>query len=52
MSEIDKPNQTLSASSHLFAEIREVLVTARRTAYKAVNFAMVTCLLECRSFNC
>lgn len=42
MSEIDKPNQTLSASSHLFAEIREVLVTARRTAYKAVNFAMVT----------
>ena len=42
MSEIDKPNQTLSNSSHLFAEIREVLVTARRTAYKAVNFAMVT----------
>ena len=42
MSEIDKPNQTLSASSHLFAEIREVLVTARRTAYKSVNFAMVT----------
>lgn len=42
MSEIDKPNQTLSASSHLFAEIREVLVTARRTAYKAVNFAMVS----------
>ena len=42
MSEIDKPNQTLSASSHLFAEIRELLVTARRTAYKAVNFAMVT----------
>ena len=42
MSEIDKPNQTLSTSSHLFAEIREVLVTARRTAYKAVNFAMVT----------
>lgn len=42
MSEIDKPNQTLSASSHLFAEIREVLVTARRTAYKAINFAMVT----------
>ena len=42
MSEIDKPNQTISASSHLFAEIREVLVTARRTAYKAVNFAMVT----------
>ena len=26
----------------MFAEIREVLVTARRTAYKAVNFAMVT----------
>ena len=42
MSEIDKSNQTLSNSSHLFAEIREVLVTARRTAYKAVNFAMVT----------
>ena len=42
MSEIDKPNQTLSASNHLFAEIREVLVAARRTAYKAVNFAMVT----------
>ena len=42
MSEIDKSNQTLSHSSHLFAEIREVLVTARRTAYKAVNFAMVT----------
>jgi predicted nuclease of restriction endonuclease-like (RecB) superfamily len=42
MSEIDKTNQTLSNSSHLFAEIREVLVTARRTAYKAVNFAMVT----------
>ena len=42
MNEIDKPNQTLSASSHLFAEIREVLITARRTAYKAVNFAMVT----------
>ena len=42
MSEIDKYNQTLSNSSHLFAEIREVLVTARRTAYKAVNFAMVT----------
>ena len=42
MSEIDKSNQTLSKSSHLFAEIREVLVTARRTAYKAVNFAMVT----------
>ena len=42
MSEIDKPNQTLSASSHLFAEIREVLVTARQTAYKAVNFATVT----------
>lgn len=42
MSEINKSNQTLSNSSHLFAEIREVLVTARRTAYKAVNFAMVT----------
>ena len=42
MSEIDKSNQTLSNSSHLFVEIREVLVTARRTAYKAVNFAMVT----------
>lgn len=42
MSEIDKSNQTLSNSSHLFAEIREILVTARRTAYKAVNFAMVT----------
>lgn len=42
MSEIDKSNQTLSNSGHLFAEIREVLVTARRTAYKAVNFAMVT----------
>ena len=42
MREIDKSNQTLSNSSHLFAEIREVLVTARRTAYKAVNFAMVT----------
>ena len=42
MNEIDKSNQTLSNSSHLFAEIREVLVTARRTAYKAVNFAMVT----------
>ena len=42
MGEIDKSNQTLSNSSHLFAEIREVLVTARRTAYKAVNFAMVT----------
>lgn len=42
MSEIDKSNQILSNSSHLFAEIREVLVTARRTAYKAVNFAMVT----------
>jgi predicted nuclease of restriction endonuclease-like (RecB) superfamily len=42
MSEIDKSNQTLSNSSHLFAEIREVLVAARRTAYKAVNFAMVT----------
>lgn len=42
MSEIDKSNQTLSNSSHLFAEIREVLITARRTAYKAVNFAMVT----------
>ena len=42
MSDIDKSNQTLSNSSHLFAEIREVLVTARRTAYKAVNFAMVT----------
>lgn len=42
MSEIDKSNETLSNSSHLFAEIREVLVTARRTAYKAVNFAMVT----------
>ena len=42
MSEIDKSNQTLSNSNHLFAEIREVLVTARRTAYKAVNFAMVT----------
>lgn len=42
MSDFDKSNQTLSNSSHLFAEIREVLVTARRTAYKAVNFAMVT----------
>lgn len=42
MNEIDKLNPTLSTSSHLFAEIREVLVTARRTAYKAVNFAMVT----------
>ncbi|MBR5824082.1 MAG: DUF1016 family protein [Paludibacteraceae bacterium] len=42
MSEIDKSNQTLSNSSHLFVEIREVLVAARRTAYKAVNFAMVT----------
>ena len=42
MSEIDKSNQTLSNSGHLFAVIREVLVTARRTAYKAVNFAMVT----------
>jgi predicted nuclease of restriction endonuclease-like (RecB) superfamily len=42
MSEIDKSNQTLSNSSHLFVEIREVLVAARRTVYKAVNFAMVT----------
>ena len=42
MSEIDKLNQTLSNPSHLFTKIREVLVTARRTAYKAVNFAMVT----------
>ena len=42
MSEINKSNKALSTSSHLFAEIREVLVTARRTAYKAVNFAMVT----------
>ena len=42
MSEINKSNKALSTSSHLFAEIREVLITARRTAYKAVNFAMVT----------
>ncbi|MBR5841615.1 MAG: DUF1016 domain-containing protein, partial [Bacteroidaceae bacterium] len=32
----------LSASSPLFAEIRQILINARKTAYKAVNFAMVT----------
>ena len=30
------------ASGHLFAEIRQILISARQTAYKAVNFAMVT----------
>ena len=33
---------SLSASSPLFAEIRQILINARKTAYKAVNFAMVT----------
>ncbi len=32
----------IPASGHLFAEIRQILIGARQTAYKAVNFAMVT----------
>lgn len=32
----------LQSSEHLFSEIRHILVNARKTAYKAVNFAMVT----------
>lgn len=32
----------ISTSGQLFAEIRQILIGARQTAYKAVNFAMVT----------
>ena len=32
----------LIEKGHLLADIREVLLSARKTAYKAVNFAMVS----------
>ena len=32
----------LIENGHLLADIREVLLSARKTAYKAVNFAMVS----------
>ena len=32
----------LTEKGHLLADIREVLLSARKTAYKAVNFAMVS----------
>ena len=35
-------NTEFSPSNKLFSEIRQILVGAKQTAYKAVNFAMVT----------
>ena len=35
-------NTIPSQNNSLFASIREILASARQTAYKAVNFAMVT----------
>lgn len=41
--EITTTNKSdLQTSEHLFSEIRHILVNARKTAYKAINFAMVT----------
>ena len=34
--------ESLSTSKRLFSEIRQILDGARKNAYKAVNFAMVT----------
>lgn len=42
MSIIEANKSDLSAPGRLFSEIRQILVGARQTAYKAVNFAMVT----------
>ena len=42
MSILKVNNTDLSASGRLFSEIRQILVSARQSAYKAVNFAMVT----------
>lgn len=42
MSDNTITNSNPSASGRLFAEIRQVLINARQTAYKAVNIAMVT----------
>ena len=42
MSDNNIAKSNTPASGHLFAEIRQILIGARQTAYKAVNFAMVT----------
>lgn len=42
MSDNNITQSNISTSGHLFAEIRQILIGARQTAYKAVNFAMVT----------
>lgn len=42
MSDNNIAKSNIPASGHLFAEIRQILIGARQTAYKAVNFAMVT----------
>ena len=42
MSDNNITKSNISTSGHLFAEIRQILIGARQTAYKAVNFAMVT----------
>lgn len=42
MSDNNIAKSNILASGHLFAEIRQILIGARQTAYKAVNFAMVT----------
>ena len=42
MSDNNIAKSNTPASGHLFSEIRQILIGARQTAYKAVNFAMVT----------
>ena len=42
MSDNNITKSNISTSEQLFAEIRQILIGARQTAYKAVNFAMVT----------
>lgn len=42
MSDNNITKSNISTSGQLFAEIRQILIGARQTAYKAVNFAMVT----------
>ena len=42
MSDNNITKSNISTSGQLFAEISQILIGARQTAYKAVNFAMVT----------
>ena len=42
MSTSETTKSDLLRPKYLFSEIREILINARKTAYKAINFSMVT----------